>query len=256
MIHPTAIIDPKAKIADNVAIGPYSIIGPYVSIDSETVVGPHVVINGPCRIGKKNQFFQFASIGEIPQDKKFQGEETYLEIGDNNIFRESCTINRGTAQGGGATRIGNDNLFMAYVHIAHDCKVGNGTIFANNASLSGHVTIDDYAILSGFCAVRQFTYVGAYSFVAGGTMVVKDVLPYTLVSGDPAMPYGLNSVGLQRHGYSPETILNLKRAYKVIYRQGLTSQESLEKLNGLAQITPEVEQLIKAIERAERGIAR
>lgn len=256
MIHPTAIIDPKADIASDVTIGPYSIIGPDVSIGSGTWVGPHVVINGPTKIGKNNQFFQFASIGEMPQDKKFQGEETYLEIGDNNIFRESCTINRGTAQGGSHTKIGNGNLFMAYVHIAHDCIVGNEIIFANNASLSGHVIVDDYAILSGFCAVRQFTYIGAYSFVAGGTMIVKDVLPYIIVSGDPAEPFGLNSVGLQRRGFSAETVSGLKQAYKIIYRQGLNVKDAVIALQEHVKSCPETNLFIQGIERAERGIVR
>lgn len=256
MIHPTAIIDPKANIAANVSIGPYSIIGANVSIDEGTLVGPHVVINGPTKIGKNNQFFQFASIGEVPQDKKFQGEQTYLEIGDNNIFRECCTVNRGTEQGGAVTRIGNNNLLMAYVHIAHDCIVADDIVFANNASLSGHVFVDSYSVLSGFCAVRQFTNIGAYSFVAGGTMVVKDVLPFVLVSGDPAEPYGLNSVGLQRRGFSSESITDLKRAYKIIYRQGLSTQDALEQLQPMVAKTPEVQFMIDAIARAERGIVR
>lgn len=256
MIHPTAIIDPKAKIAADVTIGPYSVIGAEVVIDSGTWIGPHVVINGPTKIGKNNQIFQFASVGEMPQDKKFQGEETYLEIGDDNIFRESCTINRGTTQGGSHTKIGNGNLFMAYVHIAHDCIVGNETVFANSASLSGHVTVDDYAILSGFCAVRQFTYIGAYSFVAGGTMVVKDVLPYIIVSGDPAEPFGLNLVGLQRRGFSSETISLLKQGYRAIYRKNLNTQEAIAVLQELAIDCPEIELFITAIERAERGIVR
>jgi len=256
VIHPTAIIDESAEIASDVEIGPYSIIGADVTIDSGTIIGSHVVMNGPTKIGKNNHFFQFASIGERPQDKKYQGEKTYLEIGDNNIFRECCTINRGTEQGGGYTKIGNNNFIMAYVHIAHDCIIANETIFANNASLSGHVYVHDHAILSGFCAVRQFTHVGAYSFITGNTMVVKDVLPYTLVSGDPAVPYGLNSVGLQRHGFSDDTIRQLKRAYKVIYRQNLNINEALNKLNNMESETPEIKLFIEGILRAERGIAR
>jgi UDP-N-acetylglucosamine acyltransferase len=256
VIHPTAIIDPSANIGADVSIGPYSIIGANVTIDSGNKIGPHVVIDGPTRIGKNNEFYQFSSIGANPQDKKFLGEETYLEIGDNNVFRECCTVNRGTSQGGNFTKIGHDNLLMAYVHIAHDCVVGNGTIFANNASLSGHVIVEDFAILSGFCAVRQFTYIGAYSFIAGGTMVVKDVLPYVLVSGDPAEPYGLNAIGLQRKGFSSETIMGLKRAYKIIFRQGLSTQEAIAKLEEMQIEFPEVALLIQGMTRAERGISR
>lgn len=256
MIHPTAIIDKSAEIAQNVTIGPYSVIGPRVMIDEGTELGPHVVITGPTKIGKNNQFYQFASIGADPQDKKFAGEETFLEIGNNNIFRECCTINRGTIGGGSITRIGHHNLFMAYVHIAHDCIIGNSTIFANNASLSGHVVVEDYATLSGFSAVRQFTYIGAYSFTAGGTMVVKDVLPYVLVSGDPAEPFGLNAIGLQRRGFSAETITFLKRAYKIIFRQGLNMQEAVAKLTEMLSEAPEIQLFIDGMLRAERGIVR
>ena len=256
MIHSTAIIDPTANVAADVEIGPYSVIGPNVEIDSGCKISPHVVINGPTKIGKNNRIFQFASIGEEPQDKKFQGETTYLHIGDNNIFREFVTVHRGTENGGGETRIGNDNLFMAYVHIAHDCIVHDETVFANNASLAGHVIIKNYAIISGFSAVRQYTVVGEHSFVAGETLVVKDVLPYTLVSGLPAEPCGLNSVGLKRRGFSEDVIASIKRAYKVIYRQGLTVANALEELHKMVVDVPELQIMIDSLRSAERGITR
>lgn len=257
MIHPTAIIHPSAEIAEDVTIGPYCLIGEGVRLASGNRLLSHVVLQGPSSFGEDNCFHPFSTVGGEPQDKKFRGDDTtHLEVGKGNIFRESVTVNRGTKQGGSITKIGDSNLFMAYVHIAHDCIVGNGTIFANNASLSGHVIVDDFATLSGFSAVRQFTRVGAYSFVAGGTMVVKDILPYILVSGDPAEPYGLNAIGLQRHDFSPEVILQLKRAYKIIFRQNLTTELALEKLQSIAAETPEVQLLIDGLNRAERGVSR
>lgn len=256
MIHETAIIDPTAVIADDANIGPWTIIGADVVIGSGTIVGPHVVIKGPTKIGKNNRLFQFSSIGEDPQDKKYHGERSLLEIGDGNTIRECVTINRGTENGGGVTKIGNNNLFMAYVHIAHDSIVGNNTVFSNNASLSGHVIVKDHAILSGFSAVNQFTTIGEHCFIAGATMVVKDVLPYITVSGDPAEPHGINAVGLKRRGFSDETILALRRAYKIIYRQGLTVMQAKEQLVALAQEAPEVQLLIDGLDQSMRGIAR
>lgn len=253
MIDKTAVIDPSAKIANNVHIGPYSVIGPDVEIGEGTWIGPHVVIQGPTRIGRDNKFYQFSSIGEVSQDKKFTGQKTYLEIGDRNTIREFCTLNRGTAQDS-ATKIGNDNLFMAYVHIAHDCIVGNHTIFANNASLAGHVTVEDHVILSGFSGVFQFCRVGAYSFAATNSVIIKDVPPYLKVSGYYAKPFGLNSVGLQRHGFSDEALIQLRRAYKVIYRNGLTVAKALEELAKMA--TPEVQRLIQFIQTSNAGIVR
>ena len=253
MIDKTAIIDPSAKIANNVHIGPYSIIGPDVEIGEGTWIGPHVVIQGPTKIGRDNKIYQFSSIGEVSQDKKFVGQKTYLEIGDRNIIREFCTFNRGTMEHT-VTKVGNDNLFMAYVHIAHDCIVGNHTIFANNASLAGHVTVEDHAILSGFSGVFQFCRVGAYSFAATNSVIIKDVPPYIKVSGYHAKPFGLNTVGLQRHGFLDATITQLRRAYKIIYRNGLTVAKAIEELQKME--SPEIQQLIQFIQTSNAGIVR
>ena len=256
MIHSTAIIDPSARIAPDVEIGPWTLIGPNVEIGEGTWIGPHVVIQGPTRIGKHNKIFQFSSIGEMPQDKKFKGEQTFLEIGDHNIIREFCTFNRGTAQDKSFTRIGNHNLFMAYVHIAHDCVVGNHTVFANNASLAGHVVIEDYVILSGFSGIFQACRVGAYSFVSMGTLIDKDVPPFVKVSGVEPKPFGLNSIGMKRLGFGEETILNLKRAYKTIYRKGLTIKQAIEELEGMLAECAEIKFFIDFIHASERGIVR
>lgn len=256
MIHETAIIDPSARLADNVQIGAWSIIGPKVEIGEGTIIHSHVVLQGPTKIGCDNQIFQFASIGEIPQDKKFKGETTRLEIGDRNVIREFCTFNRGTDLGGGVTRIGDDNLFMAYVHIAHDCIVGNHTVFANNASLAGHVIVDDFAMLGGFSGIHQFCRIGAHSFAAMSSMIVKDVPPFVKVSGYYAKPFGLNTVGLQRRGYSNETINMLRRAYKIIYREGLSLAQAQERLHEMTQECPEVGLFIEFLQNAERGIVR
>lgn len=254
MIDKTAIIDPSAKIANNVHIGPYSVIGPEVEIGEGTWIGPHVVIQGPTRIGRDNKIFQFSSIGERPQDLKFNGEKTWLEIGDRNVIREFCTLNRGTAQDKSLTRIGNDNLFMAYVHVAHDCIVGNHTVFANNASLAGHVSVDDYVTLGGFSGVFQFCRVGAHSFVTTNSVVIKDVPPFVKVSGYYAKPYGLNTVGLQRRGFAEDVLSELRRAYKIIYRNGLTIAKALEELSQFG--SPEIRQLIQFIETSNSGIVR
>lgn len=254
VIDKTAIIDPSAKIANNVHIGPYSIIGPDVEIGEGTWIGPHVVIQGPTKIGRNNKIFQFTSVGEVPQDLKFNNEKTFLEMGDNNVIREFCTLHRGTVQDKSMTRVGNNNLFMAYVHIAHDCEVGNHTIFANNASLAGHVKIEDYVTLGGFSGVFQFCRVGAHSFISTNSVVIKDVPPYVKVSGYYAKPFGLNTVGLQRRGFADETITQLRRAYKVIYRNGLTVAKAMEELQKMD--CPEVQQLIQFIESSDAGIVR
>lgn len=254
MIHPTAIIDPSAKIAQDVTVGPYSIIGPKVEIGEGTWIGSHVVIQGPTKIGQHNKIYQFSSIGEAPQDLKFKGEDTRLEIGDHNIIREFCTFNRGTMQDEAITSVGNHNLFMAYVHIAHDCRVENYTIFANNASLAGHVWVGDYATLGAFCGIFQFCRIGAHSFITGSSGIMKDVPPYFKVAGYYAKPYGLNSVGLQRRGFSEETIRILRRAYKVIYRQGLTVANAIEELKKMSD--PCLEPLIQFIEASPSGIIR
>lgn len=256
MIDPRADIHSNAKISEDATIGPWTMIGPDVEIGPGTWIASHVVIKGPTRIGRDNKIFQFASIGEDPQDKKYQGEKTILEIGDRNIFRESCTINRGTVQAGGITRIGNDNLFMACVHIAHDCLISNNAIFANHSSLAGHVVIGDFAILSGFSGVHQFCTVGAHSFIGGGSMVTKDVLPYVLVDGHDAKTCGLNSEGLKRRGFSPEAINTLRKAYKIIYRNGLTVAQAIEQLTELTADCPEVNLMIEALQQSTRGIVR
>jgi UDP-N-acetylglucosamine acyltransferase len=254
MIDKTAIVDHSAKVANNVHIGPYSIIGPDVEIGEGTWIGPHVVIQGPTRIGRNNKIFQFSSVGEIPQDLKFQGETTYLDIGDGNVIREFCTLNRGTAQDKSVTRIGNNNLFMAYVHIAHDCEIGNHTIFSNNASLAGHVVIEDYVILGGFSGVYQRCRVGTYSFISTNSVVIKDVPPYVKVSGYYAKPFGLNIVGLQRRGFTEESITQLRRAYKIIYRNGLTVAKAVEELQKMDCF--EVKRLVQFIETSNAGIVR
>lgn len=257
MIDPTALVHPDAKIGPGVEIGPYSIICAGVEIGDDTQVGPHVVLKGPTRIGRKNRIFQFCSLGDDPQDKKFQGEsESFLEIGDGNTIREYCTINRGTQGGGGITRIGNDNWIMAYVHIAHDCSVGNDNVFANNATLAGHVKIQDHVILGGFTGVHQFCTIGSYSFSAIASVVVKDVPPFIMVSGNTAKPKGLNREGLRRHGFSPELVDNLRNAYKTIFRNGLVIQDSLEQLKSLSESCPEVATFCNFIRDSSRGIVR
>jgi UDP-N-acetylglucosamine acyltransferase len=256
VIDPRACVDPAARIGENVIIGPWTLIGPEVEIGAGTWVGPHVVLKGPTRIGRDNKIFQFASVGEDPQDKKYEGERTFLEIGDRNIIRECCTIHRGTGQGGGVTRIGNDNLFMAYVHIAHDCMIGSQTVFSNNASLAGHVIVEDYAIVSGFSGVHQFCKIGSYSFIGGATMVVKDVLPYTLVNGHDAKAIGLNLTGLKRHNFTLETTNYLRRAYKIIFRSNLTVTEAIKELVPLAADCSEVGSMIEMLQGSDRGITR
>ena len=255
-IHPAAIVDPTAEIADGVEIGAYSIIGPHVTIGEDTWVGPHVVINGPTRIGRENRIFQFASIGEIPQDKKFSEDDSRLEIGDRNTIREYVTINRGTEQGGGVTRVGDDNWLMAYIHIAHDCIVGNGTIFANNASLAGHACVDDYAILGGFTLVHQFCLIGRHAFCAMGSSITKDVPPFVMISGAPAHPHGINQEGLKRHGFSNEAIANIRRLYKLIYRSGSPLDEVKKTLEVRAHDDTEAAVFYDFFQRSQRSIIR
>lgn len=256
MIDSTAIIDPSAKLGANVSVGAYSIIGPNVEIGDDSWIGPHVVIRGPTRIGRGNRIFQFSSIGEDPQDKKYQGEATLLEIGDSNLIREFCTINRGTEQGGGVTRIGNDNWIMAYCHIAHDCLIANSTTMANNASLAGHVVIDDYVILGGFALVHQFCRLGAYSFAAFGSHINQDVPPFVMVRGQMASPHAINIEGMRRHGRTAEQIREMKRAYKTLYRSGLRLNEAREQLREQAKIVPDVALLAEFLDTSERGIIR
>lgn len=256
MIHPTAIIDPQATLAADVSVGPYSVIGPNVEIDAGSQIASHVVIEGPTRIGKNNRIFQFASIGAEPQDKKYGGEATLLEIGDNNLIRESVTINRGTAQGGAITKIGNNNWIMAYVHIAHDCIIGNDNIFANNASLAGHVIVDDYVILGGFTLVSQFNYIGAHAFSAMGSVISRNVPPYVLVSGHMAEPVGVNVEGLKRRGFSDSQIRNIRQAYKLVYRSGLRLEDARHKLDLIEQESGELNCFTEFLDNQKGGIIR
>lgn len=256
MIHQTAIIDPTAKIADDVEIGPYSIIGANVEIDSGTWIGPHVVINGPTKIGKENRIYQFASIGEAPQDLKYDGEPTTLEVGDRNTIREYVTFNRGTPDGGGMTKIGSDNLFMAYSHVAHDCQVGNKTIFANAASLAGHVHVGDQAILGGFTSVHQFTHIGEHSFSGLGTVINRDVPPYVIVAGNHAQAYGLNKNGLKRRGFEADTIMALHKVFKLLVKGRKKRADIQADLDPLLQEFEEVRNMVKFIDASERGIVR
>jgi UDP-N-acetylglucosamine acyltransferase len=256
VIHQTAIIDPSAVIADNVKIGPFSVIGPKVEIGEGTEIASHVVINGPTKIGKNNRIFQFASIGEEPQDKKFHGEDTTLEIGDNNLIRESVTINRGTVQGGGVTRLGSNNWIMAYVHIAHDCIIGNDNIFANNASLAGHVIIDDFVILGGFTLISQFNYMGSHSFSAMGSVISRNVPPYVLVSGHMAKPFGINVEVLRRRNFTDLQIKNIRQAYKFLYRSGLKLEEAEIRIENIKQESDEISLLSDFLKNQEGGIIR
>ena len=256
MIHPQAIIDPRAKLGKDVQVGAFSIIGADVEIGEGTWIGPHVVINGPTRIGANNKIFQFSSIGEAPQDLKYAGEPTRLEIGDRNVIRECCTFSRGTSGGTGITIVGSDSLFMAYVHIAHDCRVGNRVIFANNASLAGHVEVGDQAILGGFTGIHQFCKVGAHVMTGIATVSFKDIPPYLMVNGNTAKPYGLNLRGLKRRGFSEAAIRGLKDAYKAVYRSGLTVEQAVQELTPLSAQYPEVAVFTDFIRNAERGIIR
>lgn len=256
LIDPRAIIDPTADIADDVEIGPWSIIGPGVSIAAGTVVHSHVIIKGPSKIGRNNRIFQFSSIGEDTPDLKYQGEPTTLTIGDNNTIREGVTIHRGTIQDRGETIIGNDNLIMAYAHIGHDSVLGNHCILINNASLAGHVHVDDWAILGGYTLVHQFCRIGAHSFTGMGSAIGKDVPAYVMVSGAPASARSINAEGLRRRGFSKEDIAAVNKAYKLVYRRGLTVDEALEELNALKQNSSKVEALIESLQKSTRGIIR
>ena len=255
-IHSSAIIDPRAELDSSVEVGAYSVVGANVKVGENTKIGSHVVLKGPTTIGKNNQIFQFSSLGEAPQDKKYAGEPTTLEIGDNNTIREFCTFNRGTVQDKGATRIGSDNWIMAYVHIAHDCQIGNHTIMANNSSLAGHVDIHDYAILGGFTLIHQFCKVGAHVITAVNSVVFKDIPPYVTASGYDANPHGINAEGLKRRGFSPETIMQIKRAYKVLYRNSLTLEEAKLELAEMQKSCTEIKVLTDFLTHANRGIIR
>ncbi len=256
MIHPQAIIEPGAVIGKNVSIGPWSYIASNVVIGDDCEISSHVVINGPTRMGKGNRIFQFASIGEDCQDLKYAGEQTELIIGDNNIFRESCTIHRGTEQDNSLTQIGSNNLFMAYTHVAHDCIVGSNCIMANNASIAGHVHVGNYVIIGGMSGVHQFCHIGDHCFVAANALVLKDVPAYVMASGQPAKPFGLNSEGLKRRGFTSDTILTIKRAYKNIYRKSLSVEQALSAIEQQSEPSEQLATFIDSIKQSTRGIIR
>jgi UDP-N-acetylglucosamine acyltransferase len=256
MIDSRAVISPQAQIGADVTIGPFSIIGADVVIGAGTWIGPHVVINGPTRLGTSNKVFQFASLGDAPQDKKYAGEPTRLEIGDRNVFRESVTVNRGTTHDQGVTRIGNDNLLMAYSHVAHDCQLGNQIVMANCATLGGHVEVGDWVTMGGLSAVHQFTKIGAYCFLAHNAAVTRDVPPYVMAVGRPAVPHSVNSVGLQRRGFTQAQIRNIRRAYKLLYRSGLKLKAAMEELEKAAVTQEEIRPFVEFIKRSERSIVR
>jgi len=255
-IHPTAQVSESAKIADDVQIGPFTIIGDEVEIGAGSVVASHVVVKGPTRIGRNNHIYQFASVGDDPQDKKYRGEPTRLEIGDGNTIRECCTISRGTPQDEGVTRIGNDNWIMAYVHIAHDCQVGDHCIFANNATLAGHVRVGDWVIFAGFTGAHQFCHIGAHAFLGMYAGTSQDVPAYTMIGGQPPSPKGINSEGLKRRGFTPEQIRNIRNAYRVVYRSGLKLAEAVSELEALVEEQPELELFVASLKSSERGIIR
>jgi len=256
MIDPRAIIDPKAELAEGVKVGPFTIIGAGVQIDTGTEIGPHVVINGPTSLGKDNTVYQFASIGEDPQDKKYAHEVTRLEIGDRNVIREFCTMHRGTLQDQGVTSIGHDNLFMAYTHVAHDCVIGDHVIMANGASIAGHVKLGSHAILGGFTLVHQFTQIGEYSFSAMGSAITQDIPPYVMVGGRPTRPHGINSVGMERNGISPEIIRQIRQAYKILYKNNLRLEDAIEEMEGMAGESNELSNMVSFLRNVTRGILR
>jgi UDP-N-acetylglucosamine acyltransferase len=255
MIHNTAIVHEKARLGEGVEIGPYAIIGEHVVIGAGTRVGPHAVIEGWTEIGRDNRIFQFASVGADPQDLKYRGEKSLLKIGDRNVVREFVTLHRGTVDGGGETVIGNDNLFMAYSHVAHDCVLGDRVIMANGATLAGHVRIDDYAILGGLCAVHQFTRVGCHVMVSGGSMVAQDIPPYTIAQGDRAKTVGINQIGLKRRDFSDEIVSDIKQAYKLVFRSGLRLEDALDRIEAELD-SPEIRVFTDFIRGSDRGIAR
>jgi UDP-N-acetylglucosamine acyltransferase len=255
-VHPTAVVHPGARLHETVEVGPYSVIGEKVTIGEGTRVGPHVVIDGRTTIGARNRIYPFAAVGGAPQDLKYAGEDTQLIIGDGNTLRESTTLNIGTAGGGGVTRVGNNNLFMAYSHVAHDCVVGNGCIIANSVALAGHVTLEDAVILGGLSAVHQFTRLGKHAFIAGGSMVTMDVAPYCTAQGDRAELAGLNVVGLQRHGFSEEQIGRIKEAYKILFRSKLQLAEAISQLKAEMGGHSEIEYLLNFVGQSKRGLTR
>jgi UDP-N-acetylglucosamine acyltransferase len=256
IVHPTASVSPDAELAAGVEVGAYAVIGPGVSIGTGTSVGPHAVVQGPARIGAHNRIFQFASVGSAPQDKKYKGEPTRLEIGDRNIIRECVTLNRGTTKDEGVTTIGDDNLFMAYAHVAHDCRVGSQCVLANNATLGGHVHLGDWVIMGGLSAIHQFCKVGAHAFVANNAAVTRDVPPYVMAVGQPAAAHSVNSEGLKRRGFTPEQIRNIRNAFRVLYRSGLKLADAAEQIGALAAEQPELQAIVDFLPRSTRSIVR
>lgn len=256
MIHETAIVHPGATLASDVEIGPYSIVGADVELGAGCWIGPHVVLHGPMQMGRNNRVFQFCSLGEAPQDLKYDGEATRLEIGDGNTFREFATVNRGTVSGGGVTRIGDGNLFMGYTHVAHDCRIGNNVIFSNTSQIAGHVEIGDNVILGGFTKVHQFTHLGEHCFTGISTIITRDVPPYVVVAGTQARTYGINKIGLRRRGFDERTITALHTAYKALIRRRGGRDAAMEEIETLRAAHPEVQRFVEFIERSERGIVR
>ena len=255
-IHPSAIVAPGAELAEGVKIGPYCVIGPHVKIGARTRIEAHCVLEGHTTLGEDNHVFPFCSLGQVPQDMKYAGEPTRLSIGHRNTIREYCSFNVGTVQGGGETRVGDDNWIMAYVHVAHDCVVSNHTIFANNATLAGHVVVGDWAILGGFTGVHQFCRIGAHTMTAIGTVVLQDVPPYVMAAGNSATPYGINAEGLKRRGFSAEALMALKRAYRTLYKSGLMLEEARAKLEEDAKTHPEIQPILDFLAVSKRGIIR
>jgi UDP-N-acetylglucosamine acyltransferase len=255
-IHATAQVAPGVELGDGVEVGAYAVIGPDVQIGANTRVGPHAVVQGPTRIGSDNVIFQFASVGSAPQDKKYKGEPTRLEIGDRNVIRECVTLNRGTTKDQGVTRIGSDNLFMAYAHVAHDCQVGNLCVLANSATLGGHVLLGDWVIMGGLSAVHQFCKVGAHAFIANNAAVTRDVPPYVMTVGQPAAAHSVNAEGLKRRGFAPEQIRNIRSAFRVLYRSGLKLTDATAQLEALAQEQPEIRPIVEFLSTTTRSIVR
>jgi UDP-N-acetylglucosamine acyltransferase len=256
MIDPHAVISPRAQLGEGVSVGPFAVIGPDVVIGARCTIGAHAVVEGPTRIGEDNQIFQFASIGAAPQDKKYKGEPTKLTIGDRNVFREFCTMNRGTAQGRGLTSIGSDCLFMAYSHVAHDCSIGDKVILANCATMGGHVQIGDWVQLGGLSAIHQFCKVGAHAFIGGGSILTRDLPPYVMIAGNPAEPHAINAEGLKRRGFTPEQIRNLRTAYRILYRSELKLADAVAQLTEMARENAEVRPLLEFIHASTRSLVR
>jgi len=255
-IHPTALVAPEAELGEGVEVGAYAVIGPGVQVGANTRIGPHAVIEGSTRIGADNQVFQFASVGSAPQDKKYKGELTRLEIGDRNVIRECVTLNRGTTKDTGVTTIGSDNLFMAYAHVAHDCRVGNHCVLANNATLGGHVHLGDWVIMGGLSAIHQFCKVGAHAFIANNAAVTRDVPPYVMAVGQPAAAHSVNSEGLKRRGFTPDQIRNIRSAFRLLYRSGLKLADATAQLEALAREQPELRLIAEFLPQSTRSIVR